>query len=163
MNVHMRSRVTLLALGFVCSVGCATSTTDLGPGDGDGGSGGAGGSGGGIGGSKGERRTLRAFRRTREDDPDKLAALAGMDEVFFCNSGCEANEAAIKLARRTGRSRIIAASSVADRCTKRASTGSACAGFLNNASCSVGRSPSRVVFGLARRSRERHHRAPPSD
>ncbi len=53
MNVHMRSRVTLLALGFVCSVGCATSTTDLGPGDGDGGSGGAGGSGGGIGGSKG--------------------------------------------------------------------------------------------------------------
>jgi RNA polymerase sigma-32 factor len=31
-----------------------------------------------IGGSKGERRTLRAFRRTREDDPDKLAALAGV-------------------------------------------------------------------------------------
>ncbi len=51
MNVHMRSRVTLLALGFVCSIGCATSTTDLGPGDGDGGSGGAGGSGGGSGGS----------------------------------------------------------------------------------------------------------------
>jgi acetylornithine/N-succinyldiaminopimelate aminotransferase len=33
---------------------------------------------------------------------DKLAALSGMDEVFFCNSGCEANEAAIKLARLFG-------------------------------------------------------------
>ena len=30
---------------------------------------------------------------------DKLAELSGMDEVFFCNSGCEANEAAIKLSR----------------------------------------------------------------
>ena len=33
---------------------------------------------------------------------DKLAALSGLDEVFFCNSGCEANEAAIKLARLHG-------------------------------------------------------------
>jgi len=33
---------------------------------------------------------------------DKLTSLAGMDEVFFCNSGCEANEAAIKLARYYG-------------------------------------------------------------
>lgn len=33
---------------------------------------------------------------------NKLAALSGMDEVFFCNSGCEANEAAIKLARFYG-------------------------------------------------------------
>ncbi|THF60982.1 aspartate aminotransferase family protein [Pseudothauera rhizosphaerae] len=33
---------------------------------------------------------------------DRLAALSGMDEVFFCNSGCEANEAAIKLARFYG-------------------------------------------------------------
>jgi acetylornithine aminotransferase len=33
---------------------------------------------------------------------DRLAALSGMDEVFFCNSGCEANEAAIKLARMYG-------------------------------------------------------------
>lgn len=32
----------------------------------------------------------------------KLTALAGMDRVFFCNSGCEANEAAIKLARLHG-------------------------------------------------------------
>ena len=30
---------------------------------------------------------------------DKLAEVSGMDKVFFCNSGCEANEAAIKLAR----------------------------------------------------------------
>jgi len=33
---------------------------------------------------------------------DKLCKLTGMQEVFFCNSGCEANEAAIKLARMYG-------------------------------------------------------------
>ncbi len=33
---------------------------------------------------------------------DRLATLSGMDEVFLCNSGCEANEAAIKLARLFG-------------------------------------------------------------
>jgi len=33
---------------------------------------------------------------------DKLCDLSGMDEVFLCNSGCEANEAAIKLARMHG-------------------------------------------------------------
>jgi acetylornithine/N-succinyldiaminopimelate aminotransferase len=33
---------------------------------------------------------------------DRLAAVSGMDDVFFCNSGCEANEAAIKLARYYG-------------------------------------------------------------
>jgi len=33
---------------------------------------------------------------------DKLAQLSSMDEVFVCNSGCEANEAAIKLARMYG-------------------------------------------------------------
>jgi acetylornithine aminotransferase len=32
----------------------------------------------------------------------RLCTLAGMDKVFFCNSGCEANEAAIKLARLHG-------------------------------------------------------------
>jgi acetylornithine/N-succinyldiaminopimelate aminotransferase len=32
----------------------------------------------------------------------RLAAISGMDEVFFCNSGCEANEAAIKIARLYG-------------------------------------------------------------
>jgi len=30
---------------------------------------------------------------------ERLAALAGMDRVFFCNSGCEANEAMLKLTR----------------------------------------------------------------
>lgn len=38
----------------------------------------------------------------QEQLADKLADLAGLDEVFFCNSGCEANEAAIKLARFYG-------------------------------------------------------------
>jgi acetylornithine/N-succinyldiaminopimelate aminotransferase len=33
---------------------------------------------------------------------DKLCAVSGMDNVFFCNSGCEANEAAIKIARLYG-------------------------------------------------------------
>lgn len=33
---------------------------------------------------------------------DKLCELSHMDEVFVCNSGCEANEAAIKLARMYG-------------------------------------------------------------
>lgn len=32
----------------------------------------------------------------------RIAELSGMDKVFFCNSGCEANEAAIKLARLWG-------------------------------------------------------------
>lgn len=38
---------------------------------------------------------------------DKLTSLSGMEEVFFCNSGCEANEAAIKLARFYGHQRNI--------------------------------------------------------
>ncbi|WP_444914446.1 acetylornithine transaminase [Microbulbifer sp. TRSA007] len=38
---------------------------------------------------------------------DKLVQLSGMDNVFFSNSGAEANEAAIKLARRLGNSRNI--------------------------------------------------------
>ena len=33
---------------------------------------------------------------------DALAERSGLSEVFFCNSGCEANEAAIKLARFYG-------------------------------------------------------------
>ena len=37
----------------------------------------------------------------------KLCELAGMDNVFFCNSGCEANEAAIKLARLYGKQQSI--------------------------------------------------------
>ena len=38
---------------------------------------------------------------------ERLAALSGMQEVFFCNSGCEANEAAIKLARFYGHKKGI--------------------------------------------------------
>lgn len=45
--------------------------------------------------------------REQEWLADKLSALSGMDEVFFCNSGCEANEAAIKLARMYGHSKGI--------------------------------------------------------
>ena len=40
---------------------------------------------------------------------DRLAAISGMDNVFFCNSGCEANEAAIKLARLYGHKKNIEA------------------------------------------------------
>lgn len=38
---------------------------------------------------------------------DKLAEISGLEEVFFCNSGCEANEAAIKLARLYGHGKGI--------------------------------------------------------
>jgi acetylornithine aminotransferase len=38
---------------------------------------------------------------------DKLVELSGMEDVFFCNSGCEANEAAIKLARFYGHRRGV--------------------------------------------------------
>jgi len=38
---------------------------------------------------------------------DKLTSLSGMDNVFFSNSGAEANEAAIKLARLFGHGKNI--------------------------------------------------------
>jgi len=44
----------------------------------------------------------------QEQLADRLAAISGMDKVFFCNSGCEANEAAIKLARLYGHGKGIA-------------------------------------------------------
>ena len=41
---------------------------------------------------------------------EKLIAISNFDaKVFFCNSGTEANEAAIKLSRRTGKKQLIAA------------------------------------------------------
>ena len=40
--------------------------------------------------------------REQELIADKLCAISRMQEVFLCNSGCEANEAAIKLARLYG-------------------------------------------------------------
>lgn len=45
----------------------------------------------------------------RERAADKLCAFTGMDAAFFVNSGAEANEAALKIARKaTGRDVIIA-------------------------------------------------------
>ncbi|MDO9366717.1 MAG: aspartate aminotransferase family protein [Methylotenera sp.] len=38
---------------------------------------------------------------------DKLCEISGMDKVFFCNSGCEANEAAIKIARLYGHNKGV--------------------------------------------------------
>jgi len=38
---------------------------------------------------------------------DKLCEISAMDKVFFCNSGCEANEAAIKLARLYGHNKGV--------------------------------------------------------
>ncbi|MGB5639195.1 MAG: aminotransferase class III-fold pyridoxal phosphate-dependent enzyme, partial [Sedimenticolaceae bacterium] len=43
----------------------------------------------------------------QEELGDALTALAGMDKVFFGNSGAEANEAAIKLARLHGHHRGV--------------------------------------------------------
>jgi acetylornithine aminotransferase len=43
---------------------------------------------------------------------DRLAALSGMDESFFCSSGAEANEAAIKLARLYGHQNGIQTASI---------------------------------------------------
>lgn len=40
--------------------------------------------------------------RRQEQLAERLCQLSGMDKAFFCNSGCEANEAAIKLARLYG-------------------------------------------------------------
>ncbi len=45
--------------------------------------------------------------REQELIADKLCQLSGMQEVFLCNSGCEANEAAIKLARLYGNQRSV--------------------------------------------------------
>jgi acetylornithine aminotransferase len=48
------------------------------------------------------------YRVLRQEElADKLCALSGMDRAFFCNSGCEANEAAIKLARLYGHGKGI--------------------------------------------------------
>jgi len=56
-------------------------------------------------------RILHASNLYRIPEQERLADLlceiSGMDEVFFCNSGCEANEAAIKLARLYGHQRGI--------------------------------------------------------
>lgn len=43
----------------------------------------------------------------QEAAADRLAEITGLDEVFFCNSGLEANECALKLARKYGHERGI--------------------------------------------------------
>jgi acetylornithine aminotransferase len=48
------------------------------------------------------------YRVLRQEElADRLCDLSGMDKAFFCNSGCEANEAAIKLARLYGHNKGI--------------------------------------------------------
>jgi acetylornithine aminotransferase len=44
----------------------------------------------------------------QEAAADRVAEITGLEEVFFCNSGLEANEAAIKVARKYGHERGIA-------------------------------------------------------
>ncbi|MDH4095140.1 MAG: aspartate aminotransferase family protein [Betaproteobacteria bacterium] len=48
----------------------------------------------------------------QEQAADCIAAITGLDEVFFCNSGLEANEAAIKVARKYGHDRGVAEPSI---------------------------------------------------
>ena len=43
---------------------------------------------------------------------DRICALSGMDEVFFCNSGSEANETAIKLARLYGHQNGVSSAAI---------------------------------------------------
>lgn len=45
--------------------------------------------------------------KRQQELADKLAAVSGMDKIFFSNSGAEANEAAIKLARLYGHQKNI--------------------------------------------------------
>jgi acetylornithine aminotransferase len=53
------------------------------------------------------------YRVPRQEElSDRLCALSGMDAVFFCNSGCEANEAMIKLARLYGHQKGIEAPAI---------------------------------------------------
>src|SRR5487761_1893776 len=52
--------------------------------------------------------TSNIYQITEQENlADKLAAISGMDKVFFCNSGCEANEAAIKIARLYAKSKGV--------------------------------------------------------
>jgi len=44
----------------------------------------------------------------QEAAADRVAEITGLDEVFFCNSGLEANECALKIARKYGHERGIA-------------------------------------------------------
>ncbi|MBK6658429.1 MAG: acetylornithine transaminase [Proteobacteria bacterium] len=53
--------------------------------------------------------TSNLYRVERQEQlATRLCALSGMDRVFFCNSGAEANEAAIKIARKFGHEKGVA-------------------------------------------------------
>lgn len=59
--------------------------------------------------ASGVLHTSNLFRiPDQEAAADRIAEITGLDEVFFCNSGLEANEAAIKVARKYGHDRGIA-------------------------------------------------------
>lgn len=52
--------------------------------------------------------TSNIYRILRQEQlADRLCTLSGMSQAFFCNSGAEANEAAIKLARLYGHQRGV--------------------------------------------------------
>src|SRR5690349_11899037 len=52
--------------------------------------------------------TSNLFRVPQQEAAaDRIAEITGLDEVFFCNSGLEANEAAIKVARKYGHDRGV--------------------------------------------------------
>lgn len=52
--------------------------------------------------------TSNLYRIPKQEElADRLCELSAMDKAFFCNSGAEANEAAIKLARLHGHNRGI--------------------------------------------------------
>jgi acetylornithine aminotransferase len=53
--------------------------------------------------------TSNIYRVAHQDTlAERLTRLSGLDKAFFCNSGAEANEAAIKLARLYGHNKNIA-------------------------------------------------------
>ena len=53
--------------------------------------------------------TSNLFRvPVQEAAADRIAEITGLDEVFFCNSGLEANECALKIARKYGHDRGVA-------------------------------------------------------
>jgi acetylornithine/N-succinyldiaminopimelate aminotransferase len=59
--------------------------------------------------SSGVVHTSNLFRMPlQEAAADRICDITGLDEVFFCNSGLEANEAAIKVARKYGHDRGVA-------------------------------------------------------
>lgn len=52
--------------------------------------------------------TSNLYRIEKQEElAEKLAALSGLERAFFCNSGAEANEAALKIARKYGHEKGI--------------------------------------------------------